>query len=272
MSCCRRSPGARRTVPSRIPIAPSPASASSCLRPAKRAPTGASICDVARAMGFSGFDFVSPHEIFREHARLTAYNNDGRRALDLGAWADITASEYINWQPAAWPMAHSRESARGPMFADGKFMHADGRARFLRADTARSRTRAHAGVSAGAQHRPGARSLAHHDAHRQVRTPVGAHRRTFRRDQYRRRAAFRGARRVAGHAAIALGIHGGARAHRRRRAVGNGVRADSLEPRLRVGCTRGRGDQPGGRSHLWRAGTQTHAGLPSNTSRPTGMA
>jgi assimilatory nitrate reductase catalytic subunit len=89
------------------------------------------ICDVARAMGFSGFDFVSPHEIFREHARLTAYHNDGRRALDLGAWADITASEYINWQPAAWPMADSRESARGPMFADGKFMHADGRARFV---------------------------------------------------------------------------------------------------------------------------------------------
>ncbi|HET9475790.1 MAG TPA: molybdopterin-dependent oxidoreductase, partial [Steroidobacteraceae bacterium] len=89
------------------------------------------ICDVARAMGFTGFDFVSPHEIFREHARLTAHQNSGRRALDLGAWADITASEYINWQPAAWPMAQSRESARGPMFADGKFMHADGRARFL---------------------------------------------------------------------------------------------------------------------------------------------
>jgi assimilatory nitrate reductase catalytic subunit len=82
-------------------------------------------------MQFSGFDFVSPHEIFREHAQLTARNNDGRRALDLGAWADITASEYRNWQPAAWPMAASRESARGPMFADGKFMHADGRARFI---------------------------------------------------------------------------------------------------------------------------------------------
>ena len=29
------------------------------------------VCDVARAMGFDGFDFVSPHEMFREHARLT---------------------------------------------------------------------------------------------------------------------------------------------------------------------------------------------------------
>ncbi|MEO8020087.1 MAG: molybdopterin-dependent oxidoreductase [Pseudomonadota bacterium] len=89
------------------------------------------VCDVARALGFEGFDFISPHEIFREHARLTAHANDGRRALDLGAWANITAAEYKNWEPAAWPMRDSRESAQGPMFADGKFLHPDGRARFL---------------------------------------------------------------------------------------------------------------------------------------------
>jgi assimilatory nitrate reductase catalytic subunit len=89
------------------------------------------VCDVARAMGFSGFDFVSPHEIFREHARLTAHGNDGQRALNLGAWQDMTAAEYRNWEPAAWPMAQSRESTRGPMFADGRFAHADGRARFV---------------------------------------------------------------------------------------------------------------------------------------------
>ena len=82
-------------------------------------------------MGFEGFDFISPHEIFREHARLTAHANDGRRMLNLGAWANITAAEYKNWEPAAWPMAESRESARGPMFADGKFQHPDGKARFI---------------------------------------------------------------------------------------------------------------------------------------------
>ena len=89
------------------------------------------ICEVARGMGFEGFDFVSPHEIFREHARLTAHHNDGRRALNLGAWANITAAEYKNWEPAAWPMAESRESAQGPMFGDGKFLHPDGKARFV---------------------------------------------------------------------------------------------------------------------------------------------
>jgi len=89
------------------------------------------LCDVARAMGFEGFDFISPHEIFREHARLTAHANDGKRALNLGAWDNITAAEYKNWEPAAWPMKDSRDSARGPMFADGKFQHPDGKARFV---------------------------------------------------------------------------------------------------------------------------------------------
>ena len=89
------------------------------------------VCDVARAMGFEGFDYISPHEIFREHARLTALANGGKRLLNLGAWDNITAAEYKNWEPAAWPMADSRESARGPMFADGKFQHPDRKARFI---------------------------------------------------------------------------------------------------------------------------------------------
>jgi assimilatory nitrate reductase catalytic subunit len=89
------------------------------------------VCDVARAMGFEGFDYISPHEIFREHARLTALANGGKRMLNLGAWDNITAAEYKNWEPAAWPMADSRESARGPMFADGKFQHPDRKARFI---------------------------------------------------------------------------------------------------------------------------------------------
>jgi assimilatory nitrate reductase catalytic subunit len=89
------------------------------------------ISDVARAMGYSGFDFNSPHEVFREHARLSAHANEGQRAFNLGAWSDITAEEYEQWQPAAWPMAGRRESSRGPMFAEGRFQHADGRARFL---------------------------------------------------------------------------------------------------------------------------------------------
>jgi assimilatory nitrate reductase catalytic subunit len=51
--------------------------------------------------------------------------------LNLDAWSNISPLEYRNWEAAAWPMAASRESARGPLFADGKYRHADGRARFI---------------------------------------------------------------------------------------------------------------------------------------------
>ena len=113
-------------------------------------------------------------------------------------------------------MAESRESARGPMFADGRFLHADARARFVPLTPRLPEHSADEGISAGAQHRARARSLAHHDAHRQVRAPLGARRRALCRDQHRRRAALRGARWRAGDAAIELGLDGGARAHGRR--------------------------------------------------------
>jgi assimilatory nitrate reductase catalytic subunit len=111
-----------RTISRQRPFLPPPGEARADWR---------AICDVARAMGFSGFDYVSPHEVFGEHARLTTQNNEGRRVLDLGAWGNITATEYRNWQPAAWPMVASRDGTRGPMFGDGRFAHADGRARLI---------------------------------------------------------------------------------------------------------------------------------------------
>ena len=111
-----------RTISRQRPFLPAPGEARADWR---------IICDVARAMRHPGFDFQTPHEVFREHAQLSAHANDGKRAFNIGAWSWITPEEYENWQPAAWPMTRTRETARGPMFADGKFMHPDGRARFV---------------------------------------------------------------------------------------------------------------------------------------------
>ena len=71
--------------------------------------------------------------------------------------------------------------------------------------------------------------------------------------------------------ALRLGLDGGARAQRRRGARRHGVRAHPLEPRLRVGCARGRVDEPGGRSGLGRARAQAHAGVDRARSRPSGI-
>jgi len=88
------------------------------------------VSQVARRMGFSGFDYSSAYEIFLEHARLSATDNDGRRAFDIGMLAQLTHAEYDTLGPIQWPV-QSDKSARTRMFADGRFFHPDGKARFV---------------------------------------------------------------------------------------------------------------------------------------------
>jgi assimilatory nitrate reductase catalytic subunit len=78
------------------------------------------ICDVAKVMGFSGFDYTSPAEIFAEHARLTTVANDGARKLDLEAWL---LEDYETLAPKQWGNAQP--------FADGKFQTPNGKANFV---------------------------------------------------------------------------------------------------------------------------------------------
>jgi assimilatory nitrate reductase catalytic subunit len=78
------------------------------------------IGDVARAMGFSGFDYESASEIFAEHVSLTTVANDGTRKLNLSQWR---AQDYETLSPKQW-------GSERP-FADGKFQTANGRARFV---------------------------------------------------------------------------------------------------------------------------------------------
>ncbi|CAN5835168.1 nitrate reductase [soil metagenome] len=94
------------------------------------------IAQVARRLGFGdAFAWAGPADIFREHAALSAFENDGRRDFDIGAHATIDASAYAVLEPFLWP-ARQREG-QGPepratrFFAEGGFFHADGRARFV---------------------------------------------------------------------------------------------------------------------------------------------
>ena len=81
------------------------------------------VCGVARAMGFTeAFHYTSPAEIFREHAALTATNNEGQRLLDLGHLQSISQSDYNQLKPFQW--------SKQP-FASQKFSTPSGRARFV---------------------------------------------------------------------------------------------------------------------------------------------
>jgi len=89
------------------------------------------VTEVARRMGFGGaFAFDSPAAIFREHARLSAFENGGTRDFDIGAVAAIDDAEYETLQPFQWP----RESAAAPpsrLFADGRFFTPSRRAQLV---------------------------------------------------------------------------------------------------------------------------------------------
>ena len=88
------------------------------------------VCEVARRMGFgAGFDFDSAAAIFREHAALTAFENDAERVLNLGGLADLSDAEYDTLEPLRWPV-YSTEALRAagamPARADSRRLFADG--------------------------------------------------------------------------------------------------------------------------------------------------
>ncbi|MEM1403060.1 MAG: molybdopterin-dependent oxidoreductase [Pseudomonadota bacterium] len=76
------------------------------------------VTDVARRMGFAdAFPFESPADVFREHAGLSAFENNGARDFDIGALADITDADYENLPPTRWPLpADGRSEEHLPAF------------------------------------------------------------------------------------------------------------------------------------------------------------
>jgi len=102
--------------------------------PGQARPDWRIVCDVARRMGYQGFDFDGPHAIFDEHARLSGYGNgvDGqrRRAFEIQGLAALSRTEYDALEPVQWPV-RSRGDRTARLFADGRFAHPDGRARFV---------------------------------------------------------------------------------------------------------------------------------------------
>ncbi|WP_441295319.1 molybdopterin-dependent oxidoreductase [Massilia terrae] len=88
------------------------------------------LCEVAQRMGFDGFDFASAHAIFDEHARLSAWRNEGERMFRLDGLAGMSRREYDELEPVQWPVMSKGEGSTR-LFGDGRFAYADGKARFV---------------------------------------------------------------------------------------------------------------------------------------------
>jgi assimilatory nitrate reductase catalytic subunit len=81
------------------------------------------VSQVGCAMGWSdAFGYSGPADVYREHARLSAYGNGGRRLFDIGRHAALSNADYDALEPFRWG---------GTPFADGRFTTADGRARLV---------------------------------------------------------------------------------------------------------------------------------------------
>ncbi|WP_423194523.1 molybdopterin-dependent oxidoreductase [Cupriavidus sp. H18C2] len=95
------------------------------------------LCDVARRMGFAGFDYASQHEIFDEHARLSAWRNgdadasEAPRMFDIGGLAGLARRDYDDFVPVQWPVPGATVAGTSRLFEDGRYAFPDGRARFV---------------------------------------------------------------------------------------------------------------------------------------------
>jgi assimilatory nitrate reductase catalytic subunit len=88
--------------------------------------------EVAKRMGFeSAFSYQLPVDIFREHAELSAFENEGQRDFDLSGMTDITAEAYEALEPIQWPVGVDSTDGTARMFTDKRFFTPNGKAKFI---------------------------------------------------------------------------------------------------------------------------------------------
>jgi assimilatory nitrate reductase catalytic subunit len=95
------------------------------------------LTEVARRMGWEAeFPYRRPADIFREHAALTGFENEGsgRRVFDIRALSGLSNEAYDRLAPLRWPLSRRTSQAAGSdrLFGAGEaFATPDGRARFV---------------------------------------------------------------------------------------------------------------------------------------------
>jgi assimilatory nitrate reductase catalytic subunit len=91
------------------------------------------VAQVAQRMGFGeAFDWRSAHQVFVEHARLSAHEQARLpRGFNLAGLAELSAAGYDALAPIQWPVPSKDHPGTPRLFADGRFHTPDGRARLL---------------------------------------------------------------------------------------------------------------------------------------------
>ncbi|MET0276755.1 MAG: nitrate reductase, partial [Pseudorhodoplanes sp.] len=90
------------------------------------------VSEVAKRMGYAdAFSYACAADIFREHAALSAFENSGARDFDIGAFSDVSESEFDTLTPFMWPRASRDASDDTRFFDEGGYYTPDRKARFV---------------------------------------------------------------------------------------------------------------------------------------------
>ncbi len=93
------------------------------------------VAQVAQRMGFGeAFAYQSAADVFREHAALSAFENNGTRDFDIGGLAGLSDGEFDALKPVQWPVRSVGKREDSRFFAAGGFYTPDGKARMIAPD------------------------------------------------------------------------------------------------------------------------------------------
>jgi assimilatory nitrate reductase catalytic subunit len=93
------------------------------------------VSEVAKRLGYAAaFAYTSAADIFREHAALSAFENNGSRDFDIGAMTSIPDDGFDAMAPFLWPMPDHTVEPQPRFFAGGRYYTSDRKGHFIAPD------------------------------------------------------------------------------------------------------------------------------------------
>ena len=90
------------------------------------------ITQVAHRLGLAEkFPYNNAADVFREHAALSGFENNGARQFDISALANMTDEEFDALAPIQWPVTKDAPQGTARLFENRRFTHAGGKAKML---------------------------------------------------------------------------------------------------------------------------------------------
>lgn len=69
------------------------------------------VAQMAKRLGFaSAFAWQDAWQVFREHAALSGFENNGERAFDIGALAALSREQWQDLTPVRWPVSRTQDA------------------------------------------------------------------------------------------------------------------------------------------------------------------